>query len=283
MTPDEQTLAGDPGDSEPPPSGEQAMSTFDEAQQKFHDGDYQAALTSVDAAIKEMPNDAVLHEFRALTLFALAKYQDAAATLYPVLSVGPGWDWTTMSSLYPEVDVYTSQLRKLEEFRDDHPSDSAARFVLAYHYMTCGHREPAAEELRELTKRNPKDQLVVDLLQQAEPEAEIPKQPAIVKPPEKVAAVDAKNIEGNWTAKRKTGETFEMSLDDSGQFEWKFTFGGQTQEVKGAYAVDNEGVLALEMNDQGTMLAQLDVKGSTMDFYMLGDVQGTEPLHFVKQ
>ena len=42
-----------------------------------------------------MPNDASLHEFRALVLFALGQYEQAAATLYAVLSNGPGWDWTT--------------------------------------------------------------------------------------------------------------------------------------------------------------------------------------------
>jgi hypothetical protein len=33
-----------------------------------------------------------------------------------VLSVGPGWDWTTLIGLYPSIDVYTTQLRALEDF-----------------------------------------------------------------------------------------------------------------------------------------------------------------------
>ena len=45
---------------------------------------------------------------------------------------------------------------------------------------------------------------------------------------------------------------------------------------------DKDGVLALEMNDEGTMLAQLDVKGDKMDFYMLGDSQGSTPLKFTR-
>jgi hypothetical protein len=48
------------------------------------------------------------------------------------------------------------------------------------------------------------------------------------------------------------------------------------------YAIDKDGVLALEMNDEGTLLAQLDVKGDTMDFYMLGDSQGSAPLKFAR-
>ena len=49
-----------------------------------------------------MPNDPTLHEFRALVLFAQGQYDAAAATLYPVLNAGPGWDWTTLVGLYPE-------------------------------------------------------------------------------------------------------------------------------------------------------------------------------------
>ena len=41
------------------------------------------------AAAGALPGDAVLHEFRALCLFALGEYQQAASPLYAVLSVGP--------------------------------------------------------------------------------------------------------------------------------------------------------------------------------------------------
>ena len=41
----------------------------------------------------------------------MRNYKEAAATLYAVLSVGPGWDWTTMIDLYPSEQVYESQLR----------------------------------------------------------------------------------------------------------------------------------------------------------------------------
>ena len=58
-----------------------------------------------------MPNDPTLHEFRRLVLFALDRYDEAAAALYAVLSVGPGWDWTTLISLYGDPETYTQQLR----------------------------------------------------------------------------------------------------------------------------------------------------------------------------
>ena len=114
LTPDETTLAADPNDTAAPPEvSPESLSDFDRARQEFFAGDYQSALKSTDAALKTLPNDAVLHEFRALALFALGNYQDSAAVLYAVLSVGPGWDWTTLSGLYPSVSDYSANLRSI--------------------------------------------------------------------------------------------------------------------------------------------------------------------------
>ncbi len=89
------------------------ITDFDAARDAFYRGDYAAALASTNKALAAMPNDPIIHEFRALVMFAQGKYQEAAAGLYSVMSVGPGWDWTTLSSLYPSVDTYTKQLRAL--------------------------------------------------------------------------------------------------------------------------------------------------------------------------
>ena len=83
---------------------EPAMSAFDQARAAFLAGDYPQALSLVDQAIKGTPNNSAAHEFRGVTLFALGRYDDAAGTLYGVLSVGPGWDWTTLISLYADVE-----------------------------------------------------------------------------------------------------------------------------------------------------------------------------------
>ena len=50
----------------------QATTVFDNAREAFKAGDYAKALELVDQAIKTTPNDAALHEFRALCLFALS-------------------------------------------------------------------------------------------------------------------------------------------------------------------------------------------------------------------
>ena len=41
-------------------------------------GDYAGALSPCENAIAKLPNDAVLHEFRGLALFALHRYKEAA-------------------------------------------------------------------------------------------------------------------------------------------------------------------------------------------------------------
>ncbi len=113
-----------------------------------------------------MPNDPALHEFRALALFALGRYDEAAAALYAVLSVGPGWDWSTMISLYGNPDAYTQQLRALENNVTQNANSAANRFVLAYHYLTQGHMNEAADQLKAVVSLQPKDQLSAQLLQQ---------------------------------------------------------------------------------------------------------------------
>src|SRR5262249_9831871 len=134
------------------------------ARQSFRNGDYRSALTSVDQAITKQPGDVTLHEFRGLVLFALGAFDDAAATVYAVLSVGPGWNWETMARLYPDTHDYTNQLRALETYVRNTPAHANARFLLAYHYLIMGHNSSAVNELREVVKLAPTDKLSNQML-----------------------------------------------------------------------------------------------------------------------
>ena len=102
-----------------PPDASVAESTeqvFSAARDAFKAGDYQRALDLTDQVLKRLPTSPVVHEFRALCLFALKRYDEAAAVEYAVLSAGPGWNWSTLVGLYPDVDTYTNQLRALEAY-----------------------------------------------------------------------------------------------------------------------------------------------------------------------
>ncbi len=142
------------------------LQNFDDARAAFKLGDYTRAMQLVDTALVTMPLDSVLHEFRALILFAQGNYEEAASVLHPVLSAGPGWNWSTLLGLYPNVDVYTQQLRALEKYRNDHKQSALVRFLLGYHYLTCGHNTAAADEFAKAVALQPDDQLSRGLYKQ---------------------------------------------------------------------------------------------------------------------
>ena len=283
MAPDVQTLGGDPSAIPDPAVPAASLTAFDMARQAFYDGTYESALKSTDEALQDNPYDAVIHEFRALTLFAMGKYQDSAAALYAVLSVGPGWDWTTMIGLYPDVATYTEQLRALEAYVGKSPNDTAGLLVLSYQYITAGHDDAAASQLKRLITMTPKDPVAIEMLLSVDPKAELPEPPKEIEPPKPSAPVNADQLRGTWVADRD-GRKFEMALKDDGTFSWTYTEGETNQQVTGVWQVDENGVLAMQMNDEGVMVAQVLPQGEgKLDFYMVGDTQGTPPLNFVKQ
>ena len=132
---------------------------FSAARDSFKAGDYQRALDLTDQVIKETPNAPVVHEFRALCLFALKRYDEAASVAYAVLSAGPCWNWSTLVGLYPDVDTYTNQLRGLEAAVRSNPNATPPRFLLAYHYLVQGNTDAAGTEFANVVKLEPKDQL----------------------------------------------------------------------------------------------------------------------------
>ena len=120
-----------------------AMGVFDQARDAFKAQNFDQALQLVDQAIKQVPNDPALHQFRGVTLFALQRYTEAATSLYAVLSVGPGWDWTTLIGLYGNPETFTTQLRALENTAKQASAGPAEHFMLAYLYLTEGFIDPA--------------------------------------------------------------------------------------------------------------------------------------------
>ena len=258
------------------------MTAFDSARQAFYEGNYPVALASTHQALAQLPNDPIIHEFRALVLFAMGKYEDAAAGLYSVLAVGPGWDWTTLSSLYPSVDAYTKQLRALEAAVKERPASKDTRFVLAYHYLTMGSTEAAAAQYQELYKLLPQDTVIKQLLlMTAGPEALGPQSAA---PDEAAAAtpVAAAELVGQWAAAGDHGAKFELGLAGEGSFTWSFSQSGKSQSVKGVYALDGN-VLALEPESGGVMLAEVtQPQGGSFQFQLLGAPPGDPGLKFAK-
>ncbi len=266
---------------------QQATPLFDAARNAFMQGDYKTALAQVDQAIAQVPNETVLHEFRGLALFALCRYKEAAAADYAVLSAGPGWDWTTLSALYPNVDVYTAQLRALEQYAQSHPAASDAKFLLAENYLTCGYTDAAAAQLKAVVQLDPKDQLSAQLLSSisapntAEPA--VPSQPAApAKPAGTMYSWSASSLVGNWTATRADSTTIKLALAGDGKFTWSLDHNGKPQQFSGTYTVA-DNLLVLKQGDNPMMVGQVAALASDrFNFKLAGDNPGDPGLTFVR-
>jgi tetratricopeptide (TPR) repeat protein len=227
----------------PPPTEdltETSVSTFDQSRAAFLKADYAGALALADQALAKLPSDATIHEFRALSLFALGRYDEAAATLYAVLSVGPGWDWTTLSGLYPSVEVYTEQLRALEAEVKRAPSKAPPRFVLAYHYLTTSNTDAALAQYREILKLQPGDKLSAQLAQRlggpSAAEADVP-------PPASTPAAPAGRLEGTWAAEPTSSVSIALVLNADRTFTWTVTDRGKPRVLKGRYESDKDELI----------------------------------------
>jgi AcrR family transcriptional regulator len=143
---------------------ERAYQVFDRARHAFMAGDYAAAFDLTDEALKGVPGDPLVHEFKALVLFARGEDPRAAAVLHAVLAVRSGMNWATLCGLYPDVETYTGQLRALEDRCRRDPKAAAPHFVLAYHYLAAGHNDAAVAQLKALITLEPGDRVARRLL-----------------------------------------------------------------------------------------------------------------------
>jgi len=255
-----------------PPDPSVANSTeqvFSAARDSFKAGDYQRALDLADQVLKETPNAAIVHEFRALALFALKRYDDAASVVYAVLTAGPCWNWSTLVGLYPDVDTYTNQLRALEAYATTNLNSPSARFSLAYHYLVQGNNDAAGAQFEKVAQLLPQDQLSSSFAklykkaseQPAAVAATSPGQPAAAgtaQPPTASAPVEASaagdqaeqppppppppaSMAGTWKTKPSPDVSITLTLQADGQFSWEVDTKGQKQSISGqAGFKDNE-------------------------------------------
>jgi tetratricopeptide (TPR) repeat protein len=271
-----QEVAGAAEPALPPGVSAEAVAKFDQARAAFLDGKYDEALKLTDAAVTQMPRDAVLHEFRSLVLFALGRYKESAATIHAVLDVGPGWDWKTLSGLYSSVDEYTKQLRALEAARDKDPKAADLHFLLGYHYLTCGFEAEALKEFQRTAELQPKDTVSAQLVASLSPRDANAAAPSEAPAP---AAVPPNEVVGDWSAAGQ-GSSYSMNLAKDGTFKWAFTKGARKQEAKGVYTIEGN-VLAMEPDSGGVLLAELTAKGQDqLQFKMVGGPKDDPGLNF---
>lgn len=275
---DADTVQGATAASQSTTSASPSDVAFDAAIAAFKRGDYATALTGCDKAITLVPNDSVIHEVRALALFALGRYAEAAATLNAVLAVAPGMDWTTMGGLYGSVDTYEQQLRKLEDFCREHPGDAAASFVLAYHYLVGGHVEMAADALRVVVAKQPNDAVakrILEAIDSQPPPAPAGSPPAVGPDPAKApaaatAAGPQTDLVGSWKATSGNDSVDLVILEDS-HFTWTASpAGGQPVQIAGTIETSRDAI-ALVSESVGTMAGKVVARGpDAFDFTLVG-------------
>lgn len=146
------------------PESTTCQQSLEAAKTAFKLGDFDTALSRVNRGLEQCPGTRVLHEFRALVLFAKGDYRASSAAVHTVMATGSNWNWGTLVRLYPDVDAYTAQLRALEEFTRKHPDDGPARFLQAYHYMVVGYPDAAARELEMVIRLESNDAIAAELL-----------------------------------------------------------------------------------------------------------------------
>ncbi|WP_425613695.1 tetratricopeptide repeat protein [Anatilimnocola sp. NA78] len=254
---------------------EAAMKQFDAGLTAFHEGQFPAALNNFNASLKLLPGDPVVHEMLALTYFALGQFPQSAEVLNSLLASSPGMDWTTMSSLYGDIELYTTQLRTLERYVDANPTNAAAAFVLAYHYLVVGHTDAAIEKLQTVVKLQPKDMTAQRMLSAL--------RAANAPAPAEAADGPTTDLVGRWLAKAD-GTNIELSVSEESQFTW-------AANTKDKPAVELTGLLfaegnmvALETEDQGTMTGRVKSAGpDKFQFIVPGGPPDDTGLTFVRQ
>ena len=265
-------------------AADRGYQAFDRARDAFKAGDYAAALDLTDEALKGVPGDPLVHEFKALVLFARGEDPRAAAELHDVLAVRPGMDWTTMSGLYPDVATYTGQLRALEDRCRQDPKAAAPRFVLAYHYLVTGHTDAAVAQLKEVLASEPGDRVARRLLAALTGTPPAPPEPTTTRAvPDRDGAAGrppSVDLVGRWRGDRD-GSTFELSLDDRGRFVWRAARQGKaTATVSGAYALSGD-TLTLKAEDRSPLRASVtELSPDSFRLKIVGGIPGDPGLGF---
>jgi tetratricopeptide (TPR) repeat protein len=284
-----------PIDTTSPPSeasiADPAIASFDAARAAFSQGQYDQALKQTDDALAKLPNDTAMHEFRALCLFALGRYDEAAGTLYAVLSVGPGWDWSTLVGLYPNVEVYTTQLRNLEQYCNTNPRSAAARFVLSYHYLTEGFTDAAVGQLKQLVALMPSDTLSAKLLRQlAAPKDQVATTDPLAPPtavttataPADTAVPQGATIDGTWNAHPNADTAIVLTVQPGGKFTWQVALKGKAQTFSGT-STYGDGLLTLVQDKGPVLVGRVSWQdASHMTFHVTGDGPDDPGLAFSK-
>jgi hypothetical protein len=192
---------------------------------------------------------------------------------------------------YPNVEIYTGQLQRLQTYVNENPQSSAGHFVLAYHYLTQGHNDAAARELKQVVGLKPSDAVAKTLLQQIDAangnSAAQPPQPpgaAATAPatPIDTTVPEGATINGTWSAKPNADTSVSMTIQPDGTFRWDLNLKGQAKQFTGTSTFGN-GLLTLLPENVPPIVGKVSWTDTNhMTFHAVGDNSAAGGLSFSK-
>ena len=221
-----------------------------------------------------------------------------------MLSAGPGWNWSTLVGLYPDVDTYTNQLRALEASVKTNPNSPSTQFLLGYHYLVEGYQDAAASQFEKVTQLQPGDQLSASFVKAlkkvseqpagqpaqvtvaaagqpagatappAQPAAEQPQQPEPPPPP-------PASLVGTWKSQPAADLSIALTLQADGQFAWEVDSKGQKQTLTGQ-AGYKDNTLALLQENGPPLVGKITEEGGTKFVFTPTGGQKAPGLTFTK-
>ena len=96
--------------------------------------------------------------------------------------------------------------------------------MLAYHYITQGHGDAAAGQLKQVVALQPSDTLSAQLLGKLQPATAAPETPAA---PPQSQPVDVGKLTGDWAASAPQNSKVALSIKEDGGFTWTATAPGK--------------------------------------------------------
>lgn len=314
VAPDESGTATAP-QAQPANSNNQlGLDAFNRGLAKFKEAAYRDALTELNVALAKIPGDPIVHEVRALTLFALGEFKNAAANLNSFLASSPGMDWTTMSGLYGDPALYTDHLRKLEAFTKANPSDPASHFVLAYHYLVLDEKDSAITALKVVLANQPKDVVAQRMLDAIVPPASAIATTPAVTPPAPIAsapkaatpapiasaakpattataaaepaatgaAEPETDLVGSWVAQAQDTK-IQLAISEDSKFKWTATTKDQPPVVLEGLLISYSDGLELTSPEKGTIAGGVTSNGeNAWNFQVSGSPPSDPGLKFTR-
>jgi hypothetical protein len=188
-------------------------------------------------------------------------------------------------------------LRALENYVQRYPDRAAPRFLLAYHYLTIGSNDAAANQLRQVVQLKPADGLsrqMLTLLDSSKqqvaataqaPSPQIPPQATAQPSVESPATVQPGQLVGAWSAQPDDKTSIKLTLDRDGKFVWDVAQRGKPNQLRGSFSIGGGDLLTLAQDQQGGTLAGniAMTQNDRFTFRLVGAPASQPGLTFVRQ